>query len=64
MLVALRMYRVRNEGVRRRTQVERKLCERVDQRVLSWYGHMKRMDEDCMAKVWKAKVSGLSEMKA
>ncbi len=58
MLGVLRMDRVRHEDVRHRTDVERKLPERVDQRMLSWYGHMIRMDEDCMTKVWKTEVSG------
>ncbi len=59
MLGLSRMDSVRNEGVRRRTEVERKLPERVDQRVLSWYGHMIRMDEDYMTRMWRAKVSGV-----
>ena len=42
--------RVRNEEVRRRTQVERKLSSRVDQRVLGWFGHMERMEEKRMIK--------------
>ncbi len=37
----------------------RKMSERVDQRVLSWYGHVVRMGEECLTKqVWKAEVSG------
>ncbi len=36
----------------------RKMSERVDQRVLSWYGHV-RMGEECLTnRVWKAEVSG------
>lgn len=35
-----------------------KLSERVDQRVLSWYGQMVNIGEDCLTKkVWKADVS-------
>ncbi len=34
---------------------------RVDQRVLSWFGHVVRMDEEHLTKwVWKAEVSGLN----
>ena len=41
--------RLRNEEVRR-VQVERQLSGRVDQCVLRWYGHVERMDEECVAK--------------
>ena len=34
----------------RRAGIERKLASRVDQRVLRWFGHVKRMDEHCMAR--------------
>ncbi len=57
MLRASRMDRVGNEDVRRRMAAERKLPQRVDQRVLSWYGHMITMYENCMTKVWRAEVS-------
>lgn len=45
--------------MRRRTEdVERKLSKGVDQRVLSWYVHMVKMEEERLAKrVWKAEVS-------
>lgn len=60
MVGVMRMDRVRNEDVRQRTEVVRKLSERVDQRVLSWYGHMVRMGEECLTKrVWKAEVNGV-----
>ncbi len=37
----------------------RKMSERVDQRVVSWYGHVVRMGEGRLTKrVWKAEVSG------
>ena len=39
------MDRVRNEEVRRRAGIERELARRVDQRVLRWFAHVKRMDE-------------------
>ena len=55
-----RLDRLRNEEVRRRTGVERKLSERVDQKVLGWYGHMVRMsDERLTYKVWKAETNGV-----
>ena len=41
----LRMDRVRNEGVRRRTGIERELASRGDQRALRLFGHVERMDE-------------------
>ena len=51
--------RVRNEEVRRRAGVERKLSGRVDQSVLRWFGHMERMDEERIAKrVMKSDVEG------
>ncbi len=54
-----RMDRVRNEEVRRRAGIVRKLSERVAQRVLSWYGHAVRMGKKRLTKrVWKAEVSG------
>ena len=39
------MDRVGNVEVRRRAGIERELASRADQRVLRWFGHMKRMDE-------------------
>ena len=44
------MDRVRNEEVRRRAGTERKFASRVDQRVLRWFGHVKRMDDYRMAR--------------
>ena len=56
---ASRMDRVRNEEVRRRAGIERKLTSRADQRVLRWFGHLERMDEYRMArKVLISEVSG------
>ena len=53
-----RMYRVRNEEVRRRAGIERVLASRSDQRALRWFGHVERMDEYCMARrVLMAEVS-------
>ena len=52
------MDRVRNEEVRRRAGIERELASRADQRVLRWFGHVKRMDEYRMARrVLMAEVS-------
>ena len=45
-----RMDRVRNEEVRRRAGIERELASRAYQRVLRWFGHMKKMDEYRMAR--------------
>ena len=40
-----RIYRVRNEDVRRRAGIEMELASRADQRVLRWFGHVERMDD-------------------
>ena len=54
-----RMDRVRNEEVRRRAGIERELASRADHRLLSWFGHVERMDEYLMARwVLIAEVSG------
>ena len=37
-------YRIRNE-VHRKAGIERELASRADQRVLRWFGRVKRMDE-------------------
>ena len=53
------MDRVSNEEVRRRAGIERELASRADQRVLRWFGHVERMDENRMARrVLVAEVSG------
>ena len=53
------MDRVRNEEVRRRAGIERKITNRADQRVLRRFVHVERMDEYCMARrVLMADVSG------
>ena len=53
------MDRVRNEQVRRRAGIERELASRVDQRVLRWLGHAKKMYEYLLARrVLTAEVSG------
>ena len=45
-----RMYRVRNDEVRRKAGIERELVSRADQRVLRWFGYVERMDEYRMAR--------------
>ena len=55
----LRMDRVRNEERHRRAGIERELASTADQRVLRWFGHVKRMDDYRMARrVLMAEVSG------
>ena len=44
-----RMDRVWDEEVRRRSGTERELTSIADQRVLRWFGHVKRMDKYRMA---------------
>ncbi|WP_147453090.1 hypothetical protein [Xanthobacter tagetidis] len=51
--------RVRNEEVRRRKVERRELAERVDGRVLRWFGHMERMnDERVVRKTMNYQVEG------
>ena len=50
---------VRTEEVRRRAIIERELASRADQRVLSWFWHVKRTNEYRMARrVLMAEVNG------
>ena len=59
LIGVLRMDRVRNAEVRRRTGIERVLASRADQSVLRWFGYVERMDEYRMAsRVLIAEVSG------
>ena len=54
-----RMDRVRNEELRRKAGIERKLASRADQRVLRWFGHVEKMDYCRLARrVLMAEVSG------
>ena len=54
-----RIYRVRNEEVRRRAGIEMELASRADQSVLRWFGHVERMDDYRMARrVLMAEFSG------
>ncbi len=46
MCGVIRMARVRNEEMRRRTVVAKELAERAEQRVLRWFGHVERMEEE------------------
>ena len=41
-----RLDRVRNEVVRVRAGVRRKLAAKVDMNVLRWFGHVERMDKE------------------
>ena len=42
--------RVRNDELRRRAGIERVRSSRADQRVLTWFRHVERMDEYRMAR--------------
>ena len=53
------MDRVRNEEIRRRVGVEKDLADRVDERVLGWFGHVERMENERLAKqIVGSEVSG------
>jgi Reverse transcriptase (RNA-dependent DNA polymerase). len=55
-----RLDRIRNEEIRRRTREEKELSARVDQRVLSWFGHMERMDKDRVVnRIMRSHVKGV-----
>ena len=55
-----RMDRVRNEEVRRRTGVLQEMSERAEKRLLQWYGHMERMNEERLVKkIAKSEVRGV-----
>ena len=47
-----RRYEIRNEEIRRKAGIEETLAEKVDRRVLRWFGHVERRDEWC----WPRKV--------
>ena len=54
-----RIDRIRNEEVRRRAGIGRELSSRVDQRVLRWFGDLKRVDESRLARrVMMVEVNG------
>ncbi len=44
------MDRTRNDEVQRRTGVVKELAERAEQGVLRWFGHVERMEEECLVK--------------
>ena len=44
MLGVKRWDRIRNEEIRRRGGIEETIAEKVDRRVLLWFGHLERMD--------------------
>ena len=50
MIGVTRMDRLRNETVRQRVGITTELSERVDARVLRWFGHMERMPEERLVK--------------
>ena len=51
--------RIRNEEIRRTAGIEETLAEKVDIRVLRWFGHVEMMDEGRWPrKVKTAKVDG------
>ena len=54
-----RMDRVRNEVVRERVGVPERLSERVDRKVLKWFGHVERMGNERLTKrVYVSEVEG------
>ena len=56
------LFAVRND-VRRRVGIQETLSERMDRRVLSWYGHIERMDDDRLTKrIYKANARGRPKM--
>ena len=60
MVGITRWDRIRNEEIRRRAGIEETLAEKVDRRVLRWFGHVEKMDEGRWPRKVKAvKVEGL-----
>ena len=50
---------IRNKEIRRSAEIEETLAEKVDRRVLRWFGHVEKMDEERWPrKVKAAKVEG------
>ena len=47
-----RMDRVWNEEVRRRARIERELASGADQRVLRWFRHVEKMDDEYRTSVY------------
>ncbi len=51
---------VRNDEVRRRTGVVKELAERTEQRVLRWFGHLERLEEErLLKKITRSDVRGV-----
>ena len=46
------MERVGNEEVRSRAEIERELASIEDQRVLRWFGHAERTDQEPERTAW------------
>lgn len=60
MLGVTRRDRIRNEEIRRRVGVNMTLPQRVDRKVLGWFGHVERMGDDRLVKkVLRADVWGV-----
>ena len=55
-LVGVYEWIVRNEEVRRRTGIEMEFASRAGQRVLRWFGHVERMDDNRMARKKRKKI--------
>lgn len=59
MCGVMRMDRIRNEEVRRRTGVTRELSGRVGQYCLRWFGHVERMERGrVVERLWRLEVRG------
>ena len=50
----MRWDRIRNEEIRRKAGIKETLAEKVDRRVLRWFGHVKSMNERCRPRRVKA----------
>ena len=49
--------RARNDEIKMRARIEETLAEKVNRRVLRWFGHVKRMDDGC----WQRKIKASRE---
>ena len=59
MVGVTRWDRIRNEEIQRKAGMEETVAEKVDRRVLRWFGHVERMDEGRWPRKVKAdKVEG------
>ena len=50
MVGVTRWDRVRNDEIRRRAVIEETLAEKVDRRMLRWFGQVESMNERCWPK--------------